>query len=297
MTWNIQMALGKHYVTFWKRNTKLPSRKEVENNIQSIIDLINQYSPDIIMLQEVSEYACVSRYADVLGTLKSELIGYPYCCSTYYWNTHYLPILCYGSISGPMDFSLVIFSKHEILSHDIYPIFNDHKSWVHRMMAPVRLLLQANIQIGENNLTVVTTHFDAHDLDGQTRKRQQHDLTAHLQNLNHWNFAWVMGGDLNLVPPGSPEYIAGTRRFTLDLYDEEGIEIFPDRRHATHTEAAWHYATAHESPPEQDIKLNLTLDYLMVSSRYLKVVQKQVVHNPVYSDHCPVIIDCEFIQK
>ena len=288
------MALGKHYVTFWKRGAELPPRKEIETNIRSIISLIKSYNPDIIMLQEVSEYACVSRYVDLLQTLKSELTEYRHHRQAYYWNTHYIPIVCYGSISGPMDYSLVIFSKHEIVSSQIHELYNAPESWLYRTMSPYRIMLQAEIQVDQKTLTVVATHFDAHDINGQTRRRQQQNLKTHLQQLNCWNFPWVMGGDLNLVPPGSPTQTAGTPRFTLDIYDEEGIYIFPEKTGLPQSGRTWPCATAHETPPGQDIELNLILDYLMVSSKHLNVTLKQVIQKPLHSDHCPVIMDCEF---
>ncbi len=102
------MGLGGSYVKFWDRGAELPSGQEVRSNIQNIITLIKEHNPDVVFLQEVSKCACVSQYVNLLDALNNELEPDYNKADKSYWQT-FIP--CYGSMCGPMDYSLVIFSK------------------------------------------------------------------------------------------------------------------------------------------------------------------------------------------
>ena len=292
MTWNIQMGVGGKYIKFWERGAELPSVSEVQSNILQIASLIKQNDPDVVFLQEVSERACVSKGVNLLKTLKEKLNEYEerHIC---YWRT-LLP--CYGSICGLMDYSLVILSRHTTVNppsvHKLYvsPVSKIGNGWLY----PQRYLFQVDIELDQRHISLITTHFEAHDTDGKARECQLDGLLQHLRTLQHT--PWILGGDLNMIPPDKGKkhiLIGGEKRFCIDkLYNETNISIVPDTESMSGSNKSQWY-TAHETT-HGDPSLILTLDYILCNKEFFSIKQKKVLpEGASLSDHCPIIVEFE----
>ncbi len=154
---------------------------------------------------------------------------------------------------------------------------------------PQQILFQTEIQHNGNQTLLITTHFEAHDQSGKTRKKQYAGLLQHLATLD--STPWILGGDLNMSPPADKTLIGGSQRICLDcnLYDNDKIGIVPDET-CTSGSDKQKWFTAHETT-DGDPNPSLTLDYILYNKNFFTVVEQKVLRDGFkYSDHSPVLV-------
>ena len=289
MTYNIQLALGE-YRRFWQPDEKdMPSKEQVRETLAGILRVIKEEQPDILFLQEASRHSVISHYFDQITAIKA-VLEEGYCIrSEYYWNKRYVPD---GKMWGPMDYSLVIFSRYlvgqtrvtELPSNSSLP-----RSW----FSPHRILIETDLLMdNRQKLTLLNTHLDAHDRDGSLRLSQAKVVHDRIRELREKQTPFILAGDFNLIPPGSRKYLPANQQERFSelmnmgvFYDEPLTAVIPSLQNATGTlRKLW--TTAYDENLHQ---LDLTIDYLIYSTDSLKLKKTSVLQEHfLLSDHVPI---------
>ena len=268
MTYNIQFALGK-YTRFWEYNPHdMPSQKQVEATLQDIRRVIAEQDPDIVFLQEASRYSVISHYIDQISGIREEL-GEGYCQkSQYYWNNAFVPT---PNMFGPMDYSLVIFSRYSIENLNVTYLPED---WTmpRALFSPKRILLETELLVEDmSKVSLLNTHLEAHDKTGELRMAQAQAIAGRLRELQRDKIPFILAGDFNLIPPGVREALPENQKarfsplMTMDMfYRNPKVSVTPSLQQVNgHERQKW--TTAYD---ENLYKLDLVLDYLIHSSSF-----------------------------
>ena len=295
MTYNMQMGLGE-YRKFWKSETPpMPSLESVNQTLNQIISMIQKETPDVLILQEVAKDACIAYHIDQIQQLK-KAFGNEYCyADTDYWKA---PYLYKGQMNGSMGYHLVVLSKYKIIGQRENFLPNGNSAFYEffspqEYFYPQRKLFEVDIAVqGGNSLTILNTHFDAHDEGGKMRKEQIEYVSQRIKTLNEENKPYILGGDFNLLPPGVYRHLpqnqqdSNPRQVNMtDIYSNPDLGVVPpyNKTVPQHYE---HWTTAYD---ENLYQLDLILDYLIYPSKHLQVYSPTVhQHYFKLSDHVPV---------
>ena len=288
MTYNIQFALGK-FTRFWEFKTQeMPPKEKVEIVLQDIRRVIREQKPDILFLQEVSRHSIISHYIDQLSGIRDEL-GESYCQkSHYYWNNLFVPA---PNMLGPMDYSLVAFSRYAIRRQRITYLPENWitlKAW----FSPKRILLETDLLVEDmRRVSLLNTHLEAHDKTGKLRMSQAKAVASRLKELQQKKIPFILAGDFNLIPPGTRDTLPENQQkrylpsMTMDMfYRSKNTAVIPSLQQVNgHDRQKWF--TAYD---ENLYQLDLVLDYLIYSSSF-ELVESQVLQEHYnLSDHVPV---------
>ncbi len=209
LTWNIKFGGGR--VDFWFDgwgDRVHMSAEEVDDHLDAVAGLIAEIDPDIVLLQEVDVHSQRSAYVDQLDTLM-HAGRWPYGAYTPIWQVDFVP----EEGLGPMDMGMAVLSRWPITAHTRIDL--PQSEGLSPLVAAFylhRAIQQVTIDLGATNLTVLNNHPEAYALDGTK--------VAHLEAIYAQAEAapppMIVGGDLNVIPPGS---IA-----TRDYADEADVD-------------------------------------------------------------------------
>ena len=288
MTYNIQSSLGK-YNRFWEyRPHKMPTQEMVEATFQDIKRVIREQNPDILFLQEASRYSVISHYIDQIQSIRKEL-GSGYCQkSEFYWNNIFVPT---PNMFGPMDFSLVIFSRYLIENLNITYLPED---WTmpRALFSPKRILLETELLVEDmSKVILLNTHLEAHDKTGELRMAQAGAVAKRLQELRQQKIPFILAGDFNLIPPGVWTVLPENQQerflpsMTMDMfYQIPNTWVIPSLQQVNGRER-YKWITAYDENPDRP---DLVLDYLIFSTCF-ELVESEVRQDYYnLSDHAPV---------
>ena len=180
MAWNIKYGAMRAPFWFdcWGDQTSL-SATQVEQNMESIYEMIREADPDILMLEEIELHSRRSAYYDMVqGVLDHTGLNY----GAYYetWHSRYIP----SEGLGRMSLGNAIFSKYPIT--DSSKIKQDDREdqdpvteifYLHRSIGRAEIELPDNIRVA-----AYVVHTEAYDEDGTKAKqiKQNMFLAYHL---------------------------------------------------------------------------------------------------------------------
>jgi endonuclease/exonuclease/phosphatase family metal-dependent hydrolase len=203
LSWNVQYMAGKNHVFFYEGGRdERPSPAEVAATLAEVARVIREEDPDIILLQEVDDGSRRTDYEDQAARLLALLpADYVQQISAFYHKASFVPD---RHILGAVGMKLVSLSKYrmrEAARHQLPRMPNDP---VTRQFYFKRAILEARLPVaGGNDFVVLNTHFDAWAAGTETPARQVAFAQALLVRLDRAGCAWCLGGDFNLLPPGS----------------------------------------------------------------------------------------------
>ncbi len=303
MTWNIKFGGGRidFFFDCWGDRV-IMSEEEVTFHLDGLAAKINQVNPDILLLQEVDLDSKRSAFIDQVQYLldKTELNFGVFASQ---WKASYVPSDGIGKINS----GNVILSRYPIenASRIGLPLL-ESQSFVVRYFYLKRNILEADVIIGDRNLRVFNTHLSAFDKDG-TKKKQIDQLMDTLIARNRENITFILGGDLNLLPPNSikvkefPDSVC-EGEFDADDYTPtigwiEPLYLFsPDYNLTAYEYDNSPYFTHTTNHPDRGAFWNRKLDYLFTNGEF--VSGSNITHQDeqtgmntmILSDHCPVSI-------
>lgn len=230
MNWNIKFAGGRIDFFFDCHDERvLMSRAEVYRNLEGLARKINQVDPDLLLLQEIDVLAKRTAYVDMMQWLLDHTeLNYGAYASQ--WKADFVP----SDGLGRVDSGIAVLSRWPIIEPErvALPLRSDQSAIV-RYFYLKRAILRARIPLPDRQVFyVLTTHFEAFTED-DTKARQLTVLMQELRRLRHAGALFVVGGDLNMIPPGSvqvqdfPDSVCDDEDFQADDYSDEAGWIDP----------------------------------------------------------------------
>lgn len=297
MTWNVQYLAGKRHV-FWydlpdgDGPDERPSSEDLALTLDEVVRVLRDEQPDVVLLQELHDNAKASDYQDQLGLLQARL-GDLYPCSTqaFYWKAGFVP---HPRILGSVGMKLGTLSRFQIARAERLQLPMPESDLLRRQFQLKRALLVSYLPIrGGDELVAINTHFDAFAQGTDTMQRQVEMTDALLQQLQNDDKTWVLGGDLNLLPPGQFQRLPEAQRSWYAPDSElQGMArrypMIPSLQQASGEDQARWYTHYPNDPAASGP--DRTLDYLLYSPRLTplaSLVRQRDTLN--ISDHLPVI--------
>jgi len=198
LTWNLKFGGGRIDFFFdgWDDRVHM-SEDEVQANLYGLLDLIEEVQPDLLLAQEVDIGSKRSAYVDQVDVLLEGYDGFNYAAWVPVWVSQYVP----EEGLGRVEMGQAVFSRYPIERNIRVDLPQSEAQslvvnyfYMHRAIQVVRL------HLGEaGSLNVVNNHPDAYALDGT----KEIHLQMILEEARRLPSPVVVGGDLNVVPPGS----------------------------------------------------------------------------------------------
>ena len=314
MSYNVQYMASKNYVFFYdidvndpervdavakanKTIASYPSREHVLWTLDEVAALIEKEKPDVVMLQEINgKDDSRTHYIDHAGELLKRLPADYFPCQSDapYWKAEFI---FHPEVVGPVDMRLLTLSKYRIEKSARHQLPRWPRNFLVTPFHFQRALLESHIAtVRGDTVALVNTHFEAWAAGTGIMEKQVARTQALLQSLDDAGTAWVLGGDLNLLPPDDNRQrqrivAAGSGNYDetpwiKPLYDRyRGI---PSLQHlAADNPQAWY--THYPNDPTA-AGPDRTIDYLFYSDQWAieeqYVIQQEALH---ISDHLPVV--------
>lgn len=314
MSYNVQYMASKNYVFFYdidledkerlaavERANKViasqPTEEHVLWTLDQVADVIQREDPDVVLLQEInggddSRTHYIDQAAELLGKLPGGM--YPCQSETPYWKAEFI---FHPDVMGPVNMKLLTLSKYRITQSVRHQLPRKQRNFLFAPFHFQRALLESRIATDQGHtLALINTHFDAWGSGTDIMRRQVTKTEELLRALDKEAIPWVIGGDLNLLPPDNNRQrknilAAGTGRYDATpqigpLYEKyRGI---PSLKHlASDDSKAWY---THFPNDPTVTGPDRTIDYLFYSDQWnlidAYVRQTDTLH---ISDHLPVI--------
>lgn len=197
LTWNLKFAGARIDFFFdgWGDRVHM-SEAEVATNMAAIRKLIEETQPDILLTQEVDRASTRSAYVDMVDDIL-ENTHFNYAAWVPVWEVDYIP----EEGLGRMKMGQAVFSRWPIVSNTRIDLPQSTESsalvntfWLHRAVQITEVDLG-----GGQKVTVINNHPTAYALDGT---KQVH-LERIFQAAQDATPPLLVGGDFNVIPPGS----------------------------------------------------------------------------------------------
>lgn len=199
LVWNVQYAAGRDSHFFYDGGDAVSvSPDTVTASLDAIADVIERIDPDIVVLQEVDR---ASRRTGRIDELTELLDRVPYACwaDTPYHKAPYVPHPPHEHL-GKVDMRLAVLSKYRIEGGTRVDLPRLDESWLRQQFNLKRALLHVELPIaGGGQLTVFDAHLSAFSKGDGTLPRQLDAIGEHIDAAGD---AWILGADLNSLPPG-----------------------------------------------------------------------------------------------
>lgn len=297
MTWNVQYLAGKRYV-FWydlpgaDGPDERPSGADLAATLDEVVRILRAEQPDVVLLQELHDGARASDYQDQLALLRERLADlYPCASQAFYWKAGFVP---HPRILGSVGMKLGTLSRFHIARAERLQLPTIPADPLSRQFQLKRALLVSYLPIrGGGELVAINTHFDAFAQGDDTMRRQVAMTDDLLRQLQAAGAPWVLGGDLNLLPPGQyqqlPEDQRGWYAADSELQDlARRYPMIPSLQQASGAEQARWYTHFPNDPAVSGP--DRTLDYLFHSPSLTPLASQVRQHDTLaISDHLPVI--------
>ena len=314
MSYNVQYMASKNYIFFYdidvndpeavdavakadKTLASQPSKEHVFWTLDQVAKVIIDEDPDIVLLQEMNG-ADDSRtyYIDLLDELRSRLPADDYACHTQapYWQAEFI---FHPQILGPVDMRLVTLSRYRITTALRHQLPRPERHSLVRPFHFQRALLEARIEaVDGSSLAVINTHFEAWAAGTGIMEQQVASTEALLQSLDSESIPWVLGGDLNLLPPDDNRQRRRILAARTGRYDEnpqihalyQRYRAVPDLHELLSDNASAWYTFFPNDPTVSGP--DRTIDYLFFSEQWSLDDAQVLQHGTLsISDHLPVI--------
>jgi endonuclease/exonuclease/phosphatase family metal-dependent hydrolase len=284
----------------------LMSEREVKDNLSRLVTVINQYDPDLLVVQEVDVDSKRAAYVDQMQWLLDHTrLRYGVYASQ--WKADYVP----SDGLGAIDSGNGILSKYPLSGAERIALAQrSEQSGIERYFYLKRNLLRARLEVpGKQPTWVVAVHADAYSKDGT--KRQHIDrFAAELDRLSADGTTVIGIGDLNTLPPGTekrsgfPDSVCQDPEFIADDYSAETDWL--DALYASYTpeiplqDYMADNASYFSHTVDQHGFWNRKLDYIFTSAPLVAgsgLVHQDAAHGGLetmpLSDHAPVTVEIE----
>lgn len=196
LTWNIKFAGARVDFFFdgWGDRVHMTS-DEVERHLDDIVALVAEQDPDVLMTQEVDLSSKRSAYIDMVQGILDRT-DFRYAAWVPVWHVDYVP----QDGLGPVEMGQAVFSKYPITRNTRIDLPQGKEQGAITNYFYLRRAVQVvEIDVGSAGLTVINNHPTAYD-DAATKLIH---INTILDAAKAVNGPMVVGGDFNVVPPGT----------------------------------------------------------------------------------------------
>lgn len=297
LSWNVQGFIGKRYFPIhekWGTDKKFHPM-EIYDNFSRFVDVIKKENPDIIFLQEVAGPSCFNHYQGQDRFIVKKLSKiYPYLIETDYWHHKFL---IHPHVFGSIIIKMMILSRFKIEEAERialpFRIFGNE--FLGSFFPGKFCLLKTSLKIEGSNekIHLYTTHSVSAEFDPVNNQKQLEKIFKELKKQN--NNRWIMGGDLNNIPPGFDSFKIYNRDINAyknlfklkDYFDNFISAISLQELIGSFSSSYFTYAP---NKPMDTLEKDRTLDYIFFSKGLKKL--RFYVGDDKYegiSDHLPII--------
>jgi endonuclease/exonuclease/phosphatase family metal-dependent hydrolase len=212
LTFNVQFLAGTGYSFFYDGGPDtLVAPSDVQSTAVKVAAFIANSNADLVLLQEVDCGARRTGYLDeltlLLNALPAAMRNYG---ATYYWKSKFVP---HPKILGSAGTMLVLFSRYRLGKARRYQLPGIRGNPIDRDFNLKRAILEIELPRADGkSLTILNTHLEAFPKGTDIMKRQIRQVLARLDWLSQANQPWILGGDLNLLPPGQAALLSPENR-------------------------------------------------------------------------------------
>lgn len=261
MSWNLQQAEAG-------RDTA-----EYTANLEAIARILHDEQPDVVLLQALGNDADTQLQARLSGL-------YPCLSQALYSQGGYI---VHPNLHGNAGLKLAILSRFQINRAERLQLPASGDELTSRAFRPRPALLVSYLPVrGQGELAVVNTHFAEGNAAHEIRQQQAAATDSLLQELQRSDMIWLLGGTLNLLPPGQMQPSSTEDNDTTLQKLARRYPLIPSLNQASGAgQASWHTRT--EGTPR-------TLDYLLYSSRLTPFASQVRQHEfSLVTPHLPLI--------
>lgn len=265
------------------------SKKDVENNINNIVDIMKSNTADIYLLQEVDEKAYRSYDINQVSIIKNT---FPKYSSIFAENFHTV-FLAYPlyDMHGYANSGILTLSSFKIDSsyRKSYPISNN---FIDKFFDLDRCFSVSKITLENNKeLIIINNHMSAYDKGGVIRKQQLEVLNNFIKKEYDRGNYIVVGGDFNHDYCDSKLLYMGNKQVSEWIYSlsdndlPEGFSfVIPENRKLTGS------CRGAEEPYNEENTYQSIVDGFIISDN---IKAKSYIIDTKYlaSDHQPVMLD------
>jgi len=216
LTYNVQYMAGKNYLFFYDLPNNAgpderPTAADIDATLREVARIIQAENPDVVLLQEVDDGAARTDYEDQLARLLT-LLPRDYRCHTsaFYWQAAFVP---HPRIMGAIGQKLAIISKYKIYLATRYQLPVAAADPLTQQFSPKQAILAARLPIeNSQDFALLTTHLEVANRGTEVMQQQVAAIIERLDTLNNDGYAWLIGGDFNLLPPGQYERLAESQQ-------------------------------------------------------------------------------------
>ncbi len=294
LVWNIQYGASRRYHFFYDGGDAVRvAEGDVRETLAAIAAVVAEQDADLVLLQEVDRDSARTHRIDELAELLAAQ-PYPAWVAAPYHKVAYVPHPP-GNHLGRVDMELATLSRLAVSSATRIQLPLLDEPFYRRAFNLRRAVLEVTVPLrgGGPPLVVLNTHLSAFSFGDGTLEAQVRRIEDRLTRLDEAGSPWILGGDLNMLPPGDdPARLADGGSY--EAIDENPIAILFDagRRSAI--------PVASMLDPAAPVRTYLpfgaevpdrTLDYLFVSDG-VDVLSAEVVDTASQlSDHLPLRVE------
>ncbi len=314
LSYNIQYMASKEYIFFYdidqsnaervaavaqagKTLADRPALRRIKWTIEEVAKIIEAEQPDVVLIQEINTGAdSRTHYVDQVGALLDRLGRQTFPCyaDTPYWQAEYI---LHPNIMGPVDMRLLTLSRHRIESATRHQLPRPEINPVERPFYFQRAILETrHARSDGSSIAMLNTHFEAWGAGTGVMQRQVAHTLQILESLDAGGVPWMLGGDLNLLPPDEQRQRTRIGLAQTGVYDEEpAIRPLYDNYGAIpslenllgENESAWFTHMPNDptvSAPDR------TIDYIFYSDQW-RLDSAKVLQGSSWkvSDHLPMV--------
>ncbi len=314
LSYNVQYMASKNYVFFYdvdvndperlaavqragKTIASYPAREHVLWTLDEVARLIEKEDADVVLLQEVngaedSRTHYTDHAAELLTRLPRDL--YPCRSQTPYWKAEFI---FHPDVLGPVDMQLLTLSKYRIEESLRHQLPRKANNVLVRPFDFQRALLESRIATTAGaTVAVINTHFEAWGAGTGIMEKQVARTERLLDSLDDAGIPWVLGGDLNLLPPDDNRQLQRIHAAGIGHYDEipqirplyDKYRGIPSLQHLSSKDPSAWYTHFPNDPTATGP--DRTIDYQFYSEQWslrdAYVMQGDALN---ISDHLPVV--------
>ena len=300
LTWNVQTMSSKNYV-FWSDlpnndgPDEKPSKEDITKTFEETVRVIQDESPDIILIQEIDDGAERTYYEDQLARLAGMLPEYPCYTSVFDWKSVYVP---HPRIHGSVGWKVAILSKYKITEAERIQLSTARKSFLEDQFRIQPAILKTIMPIsGGGQFAALTLHLDLYVPGTNAKDLQLAEIDKQLSGLTAGGIPWILGGDFNLLPFDDAAYTRLAPEQQKYYNPKSEIKFLTDRYQVVPTVedvtgpdfAKWLTRWPNDPSikgPDRALDYFFLSDVLNIGDHYVRSEDTLYI-----SDHLPVIVE------
>ncbi len=291
LVWNVQYAGSRRYHFFYDGGEAVHvTADDVEDTLDRIAEVLRRENPDLVLLQEVDRGSDRTAGIDQHAALLAR-VPYPCHLATPYHRAGYVPHPSQQHL-GKVDMNLSVFSRYRVDKATRHQLALLDEPWWRQAFNLKRALLEVELPMDDGTtFTAFDTHLSAFSKGDGTLGKQMGELDAAMTRVEGEGRPWLLGGDLNALPPGDdPSRLGAEGAWYAEdvtpvkrLFDRHA-SVIPAAQYAGEPQRWRTYVPFGAEQPDR------TLDYVF-HGRAVDPGEIGVRQELAISDHMPIVLD------